>query len=394
MAKGFQAVGMECDVVVVGAGIIGSSAAYHLAKRGKNTVLLDQFPIPHNRGSSGGHSRIIRQANYGDPAVTPIMKAAYSKWMELQTMADTTLYRPAPLLFVADGESPESVATYKRGLESVRQCGYQPKEMTITDANAMYKTKFPNSYIAMVDPTAGVLLADKCVYTYQHLFKEHGGKILDTWPVTDIVPGSNYSSTSVEIFGPRGRIRARALVICPGAWAGNILPLIGIHLPLRVEKILVQYWRHLDSDIPEYVLVDCRTEDDLYYGLPDTDYPGYMKVCYHGGPVVDPNKRDQGDLSEVRKKMRSYISQYIPSLDPNCAIEEPCMYTITPDWDFVLDRHPVHHNIVFAAGFSGTGFKLAPVCGEALARLTCGEPLELDFSAFALNRFNTTNKVI
>ncbi|XP_042857307.1 peroxisomal sarcosine oxidase-like [Penaeus japonicus] len=113
-----------------------------------------------------------------------------------------------------------------------------------------------------------------------------------------------------------------------------------------------------------------------------------MKVCYHAGPQTDPDERDKVDMSAIQRKAEEYVEKFFPCLEPKPSVVESCMYTVTPDESFVLDRHPLHHNLVFGAGFSGTGFKIAPACGKALARMAMGLQPQLDFSPFGFSRFN------
>ncbi|CAL4113994.1 unnamed protein product, partial [Meganyctiphanes norvegica] len=389
---------LSCSKVISGVRAISTSMVDYF-KMGLNTNLksaVSHSPNQHIHATSTTHTTFTTRqrssAIITHTHLAPMQTSPHTSFFTILTEFKTHSLHNPKIWFVCDKRRQRVLANQGRNTDST-----DPTDSPSLHAAApgsLRSTDRPTAFVIEVFRNYGPLLTQFCVHSYSHLFIANGGKILDSWPVTEIIPDSSHGSSNVEIVGPLGQIRATAMVICPGAWANNILPLIGIHLPLRVEKILVQYWRLVEPNVPKYVLLDHSSQENRCYGLPDVDYPGYMKVCFHGGPVVDPNQCEHGDLSKVRTNMKRYISQYFPCLDPNCAIEEPCMYTIAPDWNFVLDRHPVHQNIVFAAGFSGTGFKLAPACGEALARLICGEPLDLDFSAFGLNRFSKTSKLL
>ncbi|XP_042209772.1 peroxisomal sarcosine oxidase-like [Homarus americanus] len=380
---------LEADVVVVGAGVHGSSAALHLARAGRITILLDQFPLPHSRGSSHGQSRIIRQANYGIPALTTIMTDAVTHWRRIQDQAGETLIRPSSMLLLAEGHQR---ALMERVANSVKQGGHQPLWLTPQHVNHKYGVKTSPDSLALLDPSAGVLMADKCVAALQRLFREAGGRIVDTWPVDDVQVAAD---ETVRVTGRRGVVKAEAAVLCPGPWAGPLLAKLGVHIPLRVEKISVFYWRIKDpanNTTTTTIFVDLKPSGH-FYGLPELEYPGLMKLVLHTGPEVQPDQRDQVNSEKVKEAVKKYVKEKFPFLHPEPALEESCMYTWTPDEEFVVDRHPKHKNIVFCCGFSGTGFKIAPTIGENLCRLVLGHPTLHDLSAFSASRFSPRSKM-
>lgn len=376
--KGFDM--KEFEVAVIGGGVMGSAAAHYLAQAGRKTVLIDQFPLPHSRGSSGGHTRITRLVNYGLPCLSPIMVEAKKGWGQLEEQCGMTLFKPAPLLVVSRGETSE----FKDLKASIKLTGLKPEILPIDQVNKKYRTNFSSNYKSVVDPSAGILFADKCIKAFQRLFVKNGGEILDGWPVSSIVPG-----TTIEVSGPKGKkVKAKAIVICPGSWVGPLLADLGIKIPVSVQKVGVYYWKIKDKEVPKYGFINLGKGDDHFYALPDFDYRGYMKLCPHKGPVTDPNQRDKADLTATLQSTKKYIAEHFPCLEPTPSVVESCMYTVTPDEMFFLDRHPKHNNIVIAGGFSGTGFKLAPACGEALARMAMGLKPKLDFSSFNIGRFS------
>ncbi|XP_064114465.1 peroxisomal sarcosine oxidase-like [Macrobrachium nipponense] len=374
---------MDYEVAVIGAGVMGSSAAYYLAKAGRRTILIDQFPLPHTRGSSGGHSRITRQANYGSPALTSIMFDSNKEWHRIAEQAGIDLFRPYPLVCVGPGDSTSAADKLHKMEESIRNSGFEPQILAIEEVNDKYRTSFPSNYKAVVDPSAGVLLADKCIQAFRKLYVNSGGTVLDNWPVTSVIPGD-----IIEIKGTRGKdIKVKNVVICPGPWLGPFLETLGLKIPVWAEKIGVFYWKIVDAKMPGFTFIDTSDADHHFYALPDVEYPGYMKLCPHVGPMINPNERDKADISGLLRQGREYVANYFPCLESNPSVMESCMYTLTPDEAFILDRHPKHKNIIFAGGFSGSGFKIAPSCGEALARMAMGLDHKLDFSSFNCSRF-------
>ncbi|XP_042865380.1 peroxisomal sarcosine oxidase-like isoform X2 [Penaeus japonicus] len=313
---------LEADVVVVGAGVHGSSAALHLARAGKKTILLEQFTVPHSRGSSHGQTRIIRQTNFGTPALAPLLEDSYKQWKAIQAQAGDVLLRPSPLLVLG---TKEKQPLMEQMAESVRESGHVPQWLAPAHVNNMFGLECGGDAMAFLDPSGGVLMADKCVGALQRLFRAAGGMLLDGWPVAEI---KVEPEGSVEVRGQRGKVRAASLVLCPGPWAAPLLGKIGLHLPVRVERISVLYWRVKDSRRTTTTsFVDVSDDRGHFYGLPDIEYPGLVKVCFHGGPEVHPDQRDKCDGREIRERVMQYVQKKFPCLEPQPVIEESCMYT-------------------------------------------------------------------
>ncbi|KAJ7309092.1 hypothetical protein JRQ81_008408 [Phrynocephalus forsythii] len=375
------------DAIVVGAGIQGACAAEQLAKRGKKTLLLDQFPLPHPRGSSHGHSRIIRSA-YPEDHYVAMMAEAFRLWTELEAETGTKLYRPTTVLILGRRENPE-FQSYGQAME---RHGI-PREMLSPEALAQ---RFPGIHLrggemAIADHTAGVLYADKALQAVQDQFRRHGGTVRDGEKVLSVIPGA-----VVTVITSLGEHRAKSLVVTAGAWAGPLLAPLGLHLPLQPLRISVCYWRakQLDSpgEMPCFLGINLDGNPHHIYGLPAGEYPGLVKICYHHGTPVDPDAPDQ--LSQVSppavpdvRILQAFVRKYLPGLDSEPAVQERCLYTNTPDKDFVIDRHPHFRNIVIGAGFSGHGFKFAPVVGRILCQLCLGEEPSYNLAPFRISRF-------
>ncbi|KAJ8368404.1 hypothetical protein SKAU_G00084320 [Synaphobranchus kaupii] len=224
----------DFDCVVIGAGIQGSFTAYHLAKNGKKTLLLEQFLLPHSRGSSHGQSRIIRKA-YEHDFYTHMMMESYQLWSELEKEAGVQLYRRTGLLLMG----PEKGRDFQLFKNTMERNGIP----TVTLGHAEFSKHIPHVNRnpgdgAIVDTTAGVLYADRALRAAQEVFRRLGGVIKDGEKVTDIKPG-----TPVTVTTASGTYRAKSLVITAGAWANTLLSLTKLRLPLQVIKINVCYWR-------------------------------------------------------------------------------------------------------------------------------------------------------
>ncbi|CAL4067705.1 unnamed protein product [Meganyctiphanes norvegica] len=379
---------MECQVAVVGAGVMGLSAALHLARMGKDTLLVDQFPRLHSNGSSGGRSRAIRQANQGHPALTSIMSAARNAWKNLEVEGGTQLYVPKSMVTLGNSEDSFSMEQMHRCAVAIEEATGEPPDWpSIDEANHMLGSRFPSHYVAQMDTTAGVLRADQCLKTLLKLFQSSGGRMVDNWDVKKIIPGK-----PVILYGEKGTIIADAVVLCPGVWAEKVLRPLQVNLPkLKLERICLEYWQTVEPDkAPPYVFIDLSNTSHPYYSLPPVEYPDLVKMVYHGGVVLNNvNEIEEVDLQSERDRSREYVKRFFPGLNPQSVREEYCLYTTTPDKEFIVDYHPRHNNIVYGVGFSGMGFKVGPVVGQTLAEMVTGNPTSLDFSAFSLARFGS-----
>ncbi|KAK6192547.1 hypothetical protein SNE40_003996 [Patella caerulea] len=371
------------DVIVVGAGIEGSATAYQLAKRGQSTLLLEQFPLPHCRGSSHGQTRITRRA-YPQAIYSAMMGQSFDEWAILEKESGEKLYRNCGTLVVSP---PPMLGLVERGLK-VNKAPY--RSLTVPELKSEFPNiTLPDDYVALYDYQGGILHADKSLIAFQDQFKKYGGTLRDGEQVNDVIPGDivTLKTTTGNLF------KGRNIILALGPYTNNLLAKTGLQLPLKPIRVPVLYWKEkvagmYSSDKFPCYIDRTGSEGVSIYGLPALEYPGLVKMCLHDGPVVDPNKREVADVSWVRDRMMKYVAQTFPWLDPVPAIEETCIYTNSPDTHLFLDRHPKYENIIIAAGFSGHGFKLAPLVGKILSDLVQGKTPEYDMDWFKISRFD------
>lgn len=379
------------DAIVVGAGIMGCSTAYHLVKNNQRTLLLEQFPLPHTRGSSHGQSRIIRRA-YGTEGdhFTVMMPEAYKLWNTLQRDSGTPLFRRTGILFCGtEGEPfmtdvPKSLRKHYMSFTSLDSSALREKYPML---------RYPSDTVAVEDQSGGILFSDKSLAAFQKEFVKNGGTLRDNEPVVDVLPGD-----IVTVKTNNGSYRGRNLVLTVGPWATKVLPTLGVQLPLKAVRVGVFYWKEkipgtYGVDNFPVIIQEFGSRHNHYYGIPCHEYPGLFKFCYHLGPEVDPDNRDDVDESWVLKKTSACVENNFPLLEPVPAIVESCIYTVTPDHNCILDRHPTMRNIVIGAGFSGHGFKLAPVAGKLLCELVMNRKPSYDMSPFRIDRFHKSSKL-
>ncbi|XP_057295582.1 peroxisomal sarcosine oxidase-like isoform X2 [Hydractinia symbiolongicarpus] len=362
------------DVCVVGAGVNGSASAYSLAKQKKDVLLLEQFPVPHTRGSSHGQSRIVR-CLYPSMCYAKTSFDSFALWKQLEKEVDDKLLIQNGILEVFKNGAEK----LKRCLEVLDRLGAPYDLLTAEQINIKYPLlKVPHGYSGIVEHNGGMVLASKCVAALQKVFVRNGGVFQDGEPVTRIMPGS-----TITIHTKKGKYYSRSLIITAGPFTSKLTKPLGLNLPLNIRRTRACYWRLKEeksgstSHCPSFIMFGI-------YGLACHEYPGLIKICQHTGPIVDI---DYPDVAHDIEEVKNFVRLYTDGVEERPSIVENCLYTLTPDRDFIIDVHPKYQNIVIGAGFSGTGFKMAPATGNILADLALGRIPSYDISKFKMGRF-------
>jgi sarcosine oxidase/L-pipecolate oxidase len=377
----------SASVCVVGGGIIGSWTALHLAEAGVNTTLVEQFPLPHTRGSSHGLSRAFR---FLGELELDRLDYSLSRWQALEKASGETLFIKTGLLNFGQPADPDLetfMAVLRRSERPVEWLDHE------TIAARFPMLSYPKEWGAAWDPNGGLLVAHQCLNSVQSRLLAHGGRIV-TARVVSLEPDT-HSGVRIDVrpnaVGVTETLSFDRAVVCAGPWTAQLLPqLKGL---LRSLLTPVTYWSDptdsysASGGLP--VLFNARLTG--IYGLPSYEYPGLVKMLYHGGPETDPETRDMVSVEEYVAKVACYVRDRLPLLDHRKpAIRESCMYTMTPDSNPVIDR--LTDNVVVGCGFSGSGFKHAPATGRMLAALALhqDEAIPKGFRAdrYILSRFH------
>jgi len=352
------------DVIVLGVGGFGSAACYHLARRGARVLGLEQFECAHARGSSHGDTRIIRLAYFEHPNYVPLLRRAYELWAELESLSGQSLFRRAQLLLAgpADGE------TITGALEAAQLHNLTVHRMTAEEACSAFPGMLvPGGYAAVLEPDAGYLRVEECVRAHWQAAVNLGADIRTGIAVRDWSVEGN----GVRVRTDQGDSHASSLVITAGAWAATLLR--DLALPLTVVRKFVGWFRtedgayHVDHGYPTFYF---EQPDGAFYGFPSLDGRS-IKIAEHtGGELVsDPLNIDRSCRESDLTRLMPFVKQVLPRARTELEKHSVCLYTLTPDRHFIIDRHPHHPNVWFAAGFSGHGFKFTSVVGEVLADL-------------------------
>jgi sarcosine oxidase len=354
--------------VVLGAGAMGSATAYHLAKRSEPVLLIEQFRVGHDRGSSHGAARITRHS-YADPHCARLMIDAFRAWKTLEADAGQNLYiRTGGVSF-----GPPEAGYVARVVANLEAIGIPHRRMTAKQLHqALPAFEMPENYDSVFEPDAGILAASRAVALQVALARELGGgktEVREECRIDRI----DLDAAKPTLIGENLRITADRLVVTAGAWVQKLLPQLGI--PLQPTRQQVLYFRPSDPTLfaigrfPVFIYKGIDPRDD-YYGMPQC-LGCDVKVARHGGPDIDPDTVDRTVVGEeYRETVRQFLHTHIPGLTAApISLTEVCLYTVAPDDRFVIGPWPGRPEVIVASPCSGHGFKFSNLIGRILADL-------------------------
>jgi len=370
------------DAIVIGIGGMGSAAVYHLARRGKRVLGLEQFDIPHDLGSSHGITRIIRLAYYEHPSYLPLLRRAYELWRDLQAAAGEQL------LFLTgsiDAGPPDS-QVFDGSRTSCERYGLAHEVLSSAELTRRFPAyRLPQATMAVFQPDGGFLTPERCIVAHIVLAQAAGAEIHAREPVQAWEATSN----GVRVRTERGIYEADKLVLSAGAWMAKLAaPLASVAVPERQVLAWFQPTR-LDLFKPErFPVFNLLVEEGRYYGLPIHGVPGFKLGRYrHLDETVDPDQVDRACYPRDEAVLRGFAERYFPEgAGPTMGLRA-CMFTNTPDGHFILDLHPNHPQVCIASPCSGHGFKFCSVVGEVMADLAEHGATRHDIGMFRLARF-------
>lgn len=358
------------DVIVVGLGGMGSSAAYHLARRGQRVLGLERFGLAHANGSSHGGSRIIRQAYFEDPAYVPLVLRAYELWEEIERETNEEILTVTGGLMMG----PEDSRTVAGSIESAREWDLSYEVLGAQEVRERFPAFTPDDgMVALFEAKAGIVRPERSVAAHARAAERRGAELRFEEPVTSWE--ADPSGEGVRVRTQRGTYEAGRLVVCAGPWAPDLLG--GLDLGLWAQR-LVQFWFLPEGGVEPFAVgrqpiwIWEAPDGVQFYGFPNHDSTGDgVKVAFFRvGERCDPDAIDRDVGEEEVESMRDRLRGSVPALGAGEFLRAAtCMYTNTPDEHFVISLHPEHPQVAIAAGFSGHGFKFVSVVGEILADL-------------------------
>lgn len=371
------------DVIVAGLGAMGSATAACLARRGHRVLGFDRFAPPHPFGSTPGKTRIIREAYYEHPQYVPLVQRAYECWAEAGELAGEKLLLQTGGLMIGAPDGNLIAGTRR----SAEVHGLPHEKLTAQEIRQRFPAfELPEWMHGIWEPRAGLLFPDRCIANYLRLARQQDAILNFDEPVEHWqVDGGGITVTTA-----RGRYSAARLVLTAGAWMPELIA--GLGVPLQVQRV-VQYWFEPTENPEQFdparfpvYLLEYAPPNHLFYGLPNTG-DGVKAAHHHPGEPTTANSLNRVIAPEEVGRMRELLGQYLPHVNGRLLQATACMYTNTPDLDFVIDVHPAHPQVIVASPCSGHGFKFSSAIGEVLADLAMKGSSAFDLAPFSLQRF-------
>jgi sarcosine oxidase len=373
----------EWDVIVVGLGAIGSAAAYWASTRPGSRVLgLEQFELGHANGASADHSRIIR-LSYHRPDYVRLAKRAFETWTAVEGEADERIVTVTGGLDLWPAEPAIPMVDYTASLAA------EAVPFEILDATEVMR-RWPQWHLsddvtAMWQSRAGLADPYRGNAAHRRLAVARGATLVDRTPVTAIRPvGGAYEVDAGGASHTAGRV-----ILTADAWTNELLAAFDCRLPLTVTKEQVTYFAAADPDAfaPDRFPVWIWMDEPSFYGIPTYGEAGPKAAQDAGGQPTTAETRTFERDEAMYERVRRFVETYLPSAAGPELLTKTCLYTLTPDRDFVIDRIPGAPGVIVGLG-AGHGFKFASVLGRVLVELAFdgASPSDGELGAFRIDR--------
>ncbi|MGD9923701.1 MAG: N-methyl-L-tryptophan oxidase [Pseudorhodoplanes sp.] len=374
---------MTYDVIVVGLGAMGSAALYHLARRNVRAVGLERFEPGHERGSSHGRTRIIRHGYFEHPSYVPLVRRAAAMWRELETASGRPLMTVTGIVEIGRPDSILVTGT----LAAAREHHLLHQVVTAHELMRRYPAfRLPQDNVAVIQPDGGFVEAEAGIRAHLRLAVAAGADIRTGERVVSIEQHGEQVTVRTE----RASYDAGSVIVAAGPWTASLFP--DLALPIQVTRQVLLWVRPGQPELfrpgwfPVFMI---ESDHGIHYGFPLQD-DGLLKVAkhHHAAEVIDPEHHQRLVGADDETLITGPLFRMLPAAAGPVISAKTCLYTMTPDGDFVIDRLPGRERIVLASPCSGHGFKFAPVIGLALADLALNGRTTVDIRRFRLARFS------
>ena len=385
----------EFDAIVVGLGAMGSAALFQLASRKRDVLGIDRFSPPHSEGSSHGDTRITRLAIGEGEQYTPLAVRSHEIWRELESETGRSLLTTDGALIISSAAktSVTHVATFfENTLAAAKKFDIAHR---VLDAGEI-RRRFPmfnvaDDEVGYFEPSAGFVRPEACIRAQLTLAQARGATIHRD----ETVLGFDASDAGVMVTTDWASYACDRLIVAAGAW----LPELMGHDVTRLLSIYRQvlYWFEIDGDPNEYVagrfpvfIWELQGKPQGVYGFPAIDGPrGGLKISTEAFEVTTTAQTVVRHVAadEIATVHRDYVAPYLRGVTDRCIRTATCLYTVTPDFGFIIDRHPHSDRVIIASPCSGHGFKHSAAIGEALAQWVVDGRSHIDLDPFSLRRF-------
>lgn len=378
------------DAIVVGVGSMGAPTCYQLASRGLKVLGIEQFSIVNDRGSHAGQSRIIRKAYFEHPDYVPLLERAYHNWRAIENETGQRLFFTPGVLYL--GESTDQVL---QGVtRSAKQYNIQLEYLDNRDLQKRYPQFYlPENFQGILETNAGFVLPERSIQTFADAALQKGAQLHTNETVLEwSKKGKTITvTTDVETY------ETERLIITAGPWTSRVLVELSAKLMVTRQTLA---WIKIPTETSKFQMgkMPCWFISDKdggsFYGFPDVSGveipgPSGIKLARHyPGPAVSPgDKFLETDEKEITR-LKQFAGEFLPDAGENIIDTQSCLYTNSPDEDFIIDFIPgTNQQVIVACGFSGHGFKFASAVGEILSDMAIQGGTALPVKFLDLSRF-------
>lgn len=379
----------DFDLIIIGAGSVGSAAAFYAARAGLKCLAIDAYQPPHTEASHHGGTRIIRHAYGEGPRYVPLLLRAQALWNELNLLTHEKIFVDSGVLNAGHASSE----FIQNAQLSAKEFNLNCQILTPEEVSQKWpEIKLPQGFLAVYEPDAGFLRSEEAIKHYLLLAEQSGAKLLTNCRVQSLSsPTDSNANGFTAVNTTQGEFRAKKVAVCSGTWVKSLLPELPV-TPIR----RVFAWHQADgrysmnNKFPAFVIE--RAENESYYGFPAEN--DELKVGKHieYQPINSPEERVPfGKVATDGKEVLGFLRDFLPGIGC-CLYGASCTYDMSPDEDFIIDTLPNDNNVMVVTGLSGHGYKFASVLGETVMRFAQAEDPKAVFNTalapFSLKRFN------
>lgn len=368
-------------VIVLGLGGIGSAAAYWASRRLDGDVLgLEQYELGHGNGGSEDHSRIIR-LSYHTPGYVELARAAYEAWAGLEDDAGESVILRTGGLDLAPANASIGLDDYR---VSMAAAGVPYEELDADEIMSRWpQWRLPDDVTALYQEQSGIAMASIANAAHRRMAQTHGATLVAASGVTNIVETDH----GVVVETADGHYRAESLIIAAGAWTNRVTAHLGVTFPIEVTQEQVVYLSPADPGVfaPEVFPIWIWMNEPSFYGFPVFGEPAVKVAWDRCELVTTPDTREFEPRADVTDTIRRFVADHLPDADRGVHLARTCLYTLTPDRDFIVDRFPESDRITLAVG-AGHAFKFASLLGSILVDLAVDGTTSHDISPFRADR--------
>lgn len=386
------------DVIVIGLGAMGSATAYQLAKSGAKVLGIDQFAPPHTQGSTHGDSRITRQAIGEGDHYTPIVLRAYEIWREIEAETGKDLLTVTGGLIISGGKdrgTNHMDEFFDTTLAAAKKYNIEHELLTADEIRA----RFPQFNVGddergYFEKMAGFLRPEACIEAQLELAERYEATIRKN----EKVEGFKDTGDGVTVKTSKGQYSANKLVVTAGPWFPKLFPEYEKYFSVRRQ---IMFWFDVKESIEPFMPQSCPVyiwelpgRETGIYGFPAIDgSTGGVKVASEQHTVTSDAEHVDRTVTEadIDDMYDNSVAPFLPGLSRECVKHVTCLYTVTPDFEFVIDFHPENKNIILASPCSGHGFKHSAAIGEILSQLATRGKSDFDIRNFSIERLSSNN---